>query len=268
MLFKTITYNGKQIHYQDEGQGNSRVLVLLHGFMNSLEIWATYIYAYMREMRVIAIDLPGHGKSDTFGEVHTMDFMAETVKAVLDEAKVEQCVMLGHSMGGYVTLAFAEKYPFMLRGFGLIHSQAMCDSNEVVKKRLETIETARESRPAFILDFVSSLFDESRRLSATSEIKEVGDISLDTTIEGIAAAQRGMADRPDRLKVLQEAEVPVLFIFGKNDPRIPLELAVAQATLPQHAEIILLDKVGHLSFIEERDYVKLIIKNFVNTCYM
>ena len=115
--------------------------------MNSLEIWASYTYSYMRDMRVIAIDLPGHGKSDIFGEVHTMDFMAETVKAVLDAVKVEQCVMLGHSMGGYVTLAFAEKYPYMLRGFGLLHSQAMADSNEVVKGRLESIDTAKIFTP-------------------------------------------------------------------------------------------------------------------------
>ncbi len=214
MLYKTITYNGKKIHFQDEGHGNDKVLVLLHGFMNSLEIWASYTYSYMRDMRVIAIDLPGHGKSDIFGEVHTMDFMAETVKAVLDAVKVEQCVMLGHSMGGYVTLAFAEKYPYMLRGFGLLHSQAMADSNEVVKGRLESIDTAKINRPGYILNFVPSLFDESKRKSFHSEIKEVGDISIETTIEGIAAAQRGMSDRPDRLTVLEEAEVPVLFIFG------------------------------------------------------
>jgi len=156
----------------------------------------------------------------------------------------------------------------MLRGFGLLHSQAMADSNEVVKGRLESIDTAKINRPGYILNFVPSLFDESKRKSFHSEIKEVGDISIETTIEGIAAAQRGMSDRPDRLTVLEEAEVPVLFIFGKNDSRIPLELAMAQATLPAYSEIMLLDKVAHLSFIEERDFVKLRIKNFVNSCYL
>ncbi|MBR4803917.1 MAG: alpha/beta hydrolase, partial [Bacteroidales bacterium] len=225
-------------------------------------------YSYMRDMRVISIDLPGHGKSDTFSEVHTMEFMAETVKAVLDAANVEECVMLGHSMGGYVTLAFAEKYSYLLRGFGLIHSQAMADSNEVVKQRLESIETAKANRPGYILDFITSLFDESKRGSFHSEIKEVGDISIETTLEGIAAAQRGMADRPSRLHILENAEMPVLFIFGTNDKRIPIEMAMAQATLPSYSEILMIDKVGHLSFIEERDFVKLRIKNFVNSCYL
>ena len=267
MMYKTMMFKGKQIHYQDEGQGG-KVLVLLHGFLNSLEIWATYTYSYMRDMRVIAIDLPGHGRSETFGPVHTMDFMAEVVKAVLDNAGVEQCVMLGHSMGGYVTLAFAEKYAYMLRGFGLVHSQAMADTNEVVKHRLETIDLAKINRPGFILEFVTSLFDESKRNTLHSEIKEVGDISIETPLESIEAAQRGMADRPDRLNVLQNADMPVLFIYGKNDPRIPVELAMAQATLPSYSEIMLLDKVGHLAFIEERDFVKLRIKNFVNSCYL
>ncbi len=267
MIYKTITYNGKNIHYQDEGEGN-KVLVLLHGFLNSLEIWAPFTYSYMRQMRVIAIDLPGHGRTDTFSEVHTMDFMAETVKAVLDAAGVEQCVMLGHSMGGYVTLAFAEKYPYLLRGFGLIHSHAMADDNETVKRRLESIEQAKINRAAFILDFVTALFDETKRNSLHSEIKEVGDISIETSIESIAAAQRGMADRPNRLNILENADMPVLFIYGKNDPRIPIELAMAQATLPSYSEVLLLDHVGHLSFIEERDFVKLRIKNFVNSCYL
>lgn len=267
MIYKTISLNGKQIHYQDEGQGD-KVLVLLHGFLNSLEIWSTYVYSYMRDMRVIAIDLPGHGRTDNFDSVHTMDFMADVVKVVLDTAKVEQCVMLGHSMGGYVTLAFAEKYPYMLRGFGLLHSQAMADNNEVVKRRLETIDLAKINRPGFILDFVTGLFDESKRNTLHSEIKEVGDISIETSLESIEAAQRGMADRPDRLTVLENADMPVLFIYGKNDPRIPIEMAVAQATLPSYSEIMLLDKVGHLSFIEERDFVKPRIKNFVYSCYL
>ena len=96
----------------------------------------------------------------------------------------------------------------------------------------------------------------------------MGDISIETTLDGIEAAQRGMADRPDRLIVLQNADMPVFFVFGKNDPRIPVELAMAQATLPSYSEILLLDKVGHLSFIEERDFVKPRIKNFVYSCYL
>ena len=267
MVHSTIIYAGKQIHYQDEGRDNERVLVLLHGYLNNLEIWSSYIYSYMRQMRVIAIDLPGHGLSDTYGEIHTMEFMAEAVKAVLDSAKVEQCVMLGHSMGGYVTLAFAEKYPYMMRGFGLLHSQAMADNDDVKQKRLDSIEIAAQNKPKYIIDFVTTLFDDSK-MTLHSEIKEVQDISIETPLEGLAAAQRGMAARPDRLAVLRDAQVPVLFVYGKNDVRIPIELAMAQASLPKYSEIMLIGDVAHLSFIEERDFVKMRLKNFLNTCYM
>ena len=109
---------------------------------------------------------------------------------------------------------------------------------------------------------------DDSKMTLHSEIKEVQDISIETPLEGLAAAQRGMAARPDRLAVLRDAQVPVLFVYGKNDVRIPIELAVAQASLPKYSEIMLIGDVAHLSFIEERDFVKMRLKNFLNTCYM
>ena len=109
---KTITFLDHCIHYRDEGREHSKTLVLLHGFLQSQDTWSPYILSYMRTMRVIAIDLPGHGYSDNFGDVNTMEMMADAVKAVLDELDIEQCVLVGHSLGGYVALAFADRYPY------------------------------------------------------------------------------------------------------------------------------------------------------------
>ncbi len=268
MIHSNITFKGKNIHFQDEGRENNKVLVLLHGFMNNLEIWASYIYSYMNNMRVIAIDLPGHGNSATYGEIHTMEFMADAVHAVLENLGIEQCVILGHSMGGYVTLAFAEKYPYMLRGFGLLNSQAIADEPDVVQKRYESIELAKTNRPDYIIKFIPELFYSKKRNQYSVDIKDVQDLSLETTVDGIAAAQRGMAQRTTRLSVLEDSQVPVLFIYGKEDPRIPVEYAVCQAVLPKYSEIMLLGEVSHMSFLEERDFVKQRIKNFVNTCYL
>ena len=130
MKHLTIMVDGHTVHYRDEGRNNSKTLVLLHGFLQNLDVWSSYVLTYMHHMRVITIDLPGHGLTDTFSEVHSMDLMARVVKTVLNEAGVEQCVMMGHSMGGYVALAFAEKYPYTLRGLGLINSHALPDSAE------------------------------------------------------------------------------------------------------------------------------------------
>lgn len=264
---RTIMVDGHMVHYRDEGRNNKKTLVLLHGFLQNLDVWSPYVLSYMHDFRVITIDLPGHGHTDSFGEVHSMDFMARMVKTVLDETGVNQCVMLGHSMGGYVALAFAEHYPYSLRGLGLINSHALSDSESHRESRLAVCSQVKENRASYIVNFVPTLFDDSNRATLSQDIKDLQDQCLETRTEAIIAAQKGMMNRPSRISVLQQLEIPVLFIYGKNDNRIPLEIAISQAMIPHHAEILLLDHVGHMSFLENRDYLKPRIKNFVDTCY-
>jgi pimeloyl-ACP methyl ester carboxylesterase len=196
-----------------------------------------------------------------------MDMMARVVKTVLDEAGVNQCVMVGHSMGGYVALAFAEKYPYSLRGLGLINSHALSDSESHRESRQAVCEQVKENRASFIVNFVPSLFDSANRAALSQDIKDLQEQCLETRTESIIAAQMGMMNRPSRIAVLEKLEIPVMFIYGKNDNRIPIEIAITQAMIPSHSEILLLDHVGHMSFMEEREYVKPRIKNFVETCY-
>ena len=265
---RTIISRGRTIHYRDEGRNNPKTIVLLHGFLQSLDVWSSYVLSYLHSMRVVTIDLPGHGLTDTFSDVHTMDFMADTIHDVLTNIGVDQCVMVGHSMGGYVALAFAEKYPYTLRGLGLVNSHALSDSAEHAEQRRSICQQVKENRASFIVNFVPSLFDNSHRGLLNQDIKDLQDQCLETSTESIIAAQLGMMQRPSRIDVLQRLEVPTLFIYGKNDNRIPLELAVSQAMIPHHSEILILDNVGHMAFIEEREYVKPRIKNFVDTCYL
>jgi pimeloyl-ACP methyl ester carboxylesterase len=264
---RTIMVDGHMVHYRDEGRNNNKTLVLLHGFLQSLDVWSSYVLTYMHQIRVVTIDLPGHGHTETFSDKHSMDLMARVVKTVLDEAGVDQCVMIGHSMGGYAALAFAEKYPYTLRGLGLINSHALPDSDEHRSYRQAICDQVLENRASFIVNFIPTLFDDRNRAALEQDIKDLRDLSLETRSESIIAAQRGMMERPSRIDVLNRLEVPILFVFGKNDNRIPLELAISQAMIPSHSEILLLDQVGHMAFIEGRDYVKPRIKNFVDTCY-
>lgn len=264
---RTIMVDGHMVHYRDEGRNNKKTVVLLHGFLQNLDVWSSYVLSYMHDFRVLTIDLPGHGHTDTFGEVHSMDMMARVVKTVLDEAGVNQCVMVGHSMGGYVALAFAEKYPYSLRGLGLVNSHALCDSDSHRESRQAVCEQVMENRASYIVNFVPTLFDDSNRAALLQDIKDLQDQCLETRADSIIAAQMGMMNRPSRIGVLQQLEVPVLFVYGKNDKRIPIEIAISQAMIPSHSEILLLDHVGHMSFMEEREYVKPRIKNFVDTCF-
>ncbi len=264
---RTLQVDGHTVHYRDEGRGNDNTLVLLHGFLQSLDVWSAYVLTYMKHLRVITIDLPGHGLTDTFAEAHTMTLMADIVKRVLDDAGVDQCVVVGHSMGGYAALAFADKYPYNLRGLGLVNSHALPDTEQHSAQREAACRQVLENRASYIVGYVPQLFSEANRELLSQDIKDLQEQCLETRTEGIVAAQLGMMQRPSRIDVLQRLEVPVLFVCGKHDSRIPLELAISQAMIPRHAEILLLEKAGHMSFIEERDYVKPRISNFVDTCY-
>ncbi len=264
---RTLTVDGRTVHYRDEGRQHTQTLVLLHGFMQNLDVWSSYVLSYMNQLRVITIDLPGHGLTSTFCDVHTTDFMAGIVKEVLNACGVEQCVMVGHSMGGYVALAFADRYPYCLRGLGLINSHAMADTEERRVARQDVCQQVKANRAGYILGFVPSLFDDSCRAALSKDIKDLQDQCLEVSEASIVAAQRGMAQRPSRIATLAGIDVPVYFIYGKNDPRIPIELAVTQTLLPRHSESLLLADVAHMAFIEEREYLKPRLANFVDTCY-
>lgn len=264
---KVILFDDKEIHYRDEGREYEPTLVLLHGFLQNQNVWSSFVLTYMRYMRVITIDLPGHGYSSTYSDVHTMDFMANAVKAVLDEVGVERCVMAGHSMGGYVALAFANQYRYMLNGLALLHSHAMADDAEKRAQREEVCRQVRQNRAGFIVDFITNLFDESKREYLAQDIKELRDQCLECREEGIVAAQRGMRLRTSRITTLAQLDVPVLFVYGKNDTRIPIEMGLSQAMVPRRSEVVLLDGVAHMSFMEERDYIKQRLSDFVHQCF-
>lgn len=265
---RTLKIDGQTVHYRDEGRQNRHTLVLLHGFMANLDVWTSYVLSYMNELRIITIDLPGHGLSDNFSDIHTMDLMADIVHEVLLETGVEECVMVGHSMGGYVSLAFADLFPHMLRGLGLINSHAMADSEQARRHRLDMCDYALENRSGYIIDFIPQLFDSSARDTFQRDISELVTQCLNTTERALCAAQRGMADRPARLDVLQRLDVPTYFVFGKNDPRIPIELAVTHTLMARRPESLLLENVAHMAFLERREYLKPRLLAFVRNCYL
>ncbi len=246
-----IQANGQQIRFMVKGTGPS--LVLLHGFTESLEIWDDFANALEKEFRVISVDLPGHGQTGLFGPSHSMELMAGVVKLVLDHLSAGPCVMIGHSMGGYVTLSFAEKYPRMVKAFGLFHSHAGADSEEARKNRVRMINIVYSNRTGFIRQFIPELFAPENVQHFQEAIGQLQELALLPPPEGIVAALRGMMERDDKTAYLSKAGIPVLFIAGKADLKIPLDLVLRHAALPDHAEVVILGKAGHMGFIEERD---------------
>ncbi|MBR1517589.1 MAG: alpha/beta hydrolase [Bacteroidales bacterium] len=267
-IHKIVNYAGKQIHYRDEGRSNVKTIVLLHGLAQNLTVWSDITLKLMGNYRVVLVDLPGHGYTDLYNkDVLTMEFMAECVHEVLIAAGVSDCVIVGHSLGGYVALAYAEKYEHTVKGLGLINSHALADDQQHLQDRRSVCEAIRTNRPNFIINFVPSLFSNDCSMELNKKISQIKESCLTVSADALIASEMGMARRISRLPFLSKTSMPIMFVYGKDDTRIPLELASIMATVPQHSEMLLLDHVGHMAHIEEPHTVVRWIRNFIETCY-
>jgi len=257
---KQLNFQGHSVNYRVEGSGPA--LVLLHGFLENISIWDDFSGALSKMNKVIAIDLPGFGKTDVFSKNHTMDFMADAVNAVLEEEKIKYCILAGHSMGGYVSLAFAKKYEHKLKGLVLFHSHAAADDRQGKINRDRTIDVVKRDHKDFIAGFIPLLFAEDNLEKFSDKIEELKSISQETSAEGVIAALAGMRDREDYTSLLKELDIPVLFIVGKQDSRIPIEKILPQTALPKHGESLILEGIGHMGFIEARKQTLRTIAHF------
>jgi len=257
---KHLEYKGIKINYKFSGSGNC--IVLLHSFLESLRIWDEFMERLSKEFKIIAIDLPGHGLTDNFSEIHRMEFMGETVKAVLDHLNIDNCIMIAHSMGGYVTLAFAEKYPEMLNGICLFHSQAAAVSEEAKQNRERTIKIVNNNHKGFIKNFIPDLFALANRKIYQDEIEVLMKQANTTSKEGIVAALEGMKERSDKIELLKTFDKPVMYILGKEDSRIPADAALAQCGLANRCTVHILGGVGHMGYIEAQNETMNYITNF------
>ncbi len=256
-----IKFRDAAIAYTISGKGDT--LVLLHGFIESTQIWKDFVPELEKHFRVVCIDLPGHGESDCIGYVHEMELNAEAVHAVLQHLGIKNCVITGHSMGGYVTLAFAEKYPELVKGLCLFHSTALPDSEEKKKDRDKAIGVVKNDPMVFIRTVIPNLFAPANREKFKKEIEELIALSAKTPQQGIVATLEGMKNRKDRTYVLKEAKFPVLIISGKQDTVVPIDSLLPQLAMPKHCEALILDNVGHTGFIEEKETTLKALLNFV-----
>ena len=260
-MIRDIELQGKKVHISDSGKGSA--IVLLHGFLEDLSMWDYFSAKLSANYRVIAIDLPGFGGSEALGKKHSMGNMAALVDEVLEYLSIGKCMMIGHSMGGYVTLAFAAKYPDRLYGFGLFHSHALADSPEAKDNRDRAIAVVNSDHGKYIFNFFPELFAEENVDRFRDEIVALQRKAAKTNPRSIIAALAGMRDRSSSLNVLINTKVPVLFILGKKDSRIPFQVTLAQAALPPLSEILLLDNVGHMGFLEAQETTLKAIEGFV-----
>jgi pimeloyl-ACP methyl ester carboxylesterase len=232
-----------------------------------MKIWNAFVKMLSKEFRVITIDLPGHGKSECIDDVHTMDLLAEIVQSVLKKLKVRKCVMVGHSMGGYATLAFAEKFPEKLKGFCIFHSHCFADSPEDQENRNRTIAVVKADKFNFIAEFIPGLFPPEVQQKFDKQIRKLIKRASAMPKEGIIAALEGMKIRPDRTDLLKNTKLPVLFILGLKDAKAPVGRLWDMISLPCHSESLILKEVGHMGYIESPSETLTAIRQFCKNAF-
>jgi len=249
---KEIFYNDIKVVFRDEGRGIP--VVFLHGYLESSEIWCSFTNGLAGQGRMISIDLPGHGESGVAGEVHTMEFMADVVKHVLDRLVVEQCILVGHSMGGYVALAFLAKYSERLKAFSLFHSHPLADTSETKVNREREIGLVREGKKELIYNVnIPKAFANDNLEKFRDDVDFAREIARRTPGSGIIAVLNGMMQRPDYREILGNCQVPFLWILGKKDNYIAYDALIEKVTLPEKGTLTLLDHSGHMGFMEEKE---------------
>lgn len=240
------------LSYLDKGNGFP--ILLIHGFCESKEVWDEFAEQLQTQFRIIAPDLPGFGDSPLTEKRGSIEYYADKIKDLLQELGVTQCAMVGHSLGGYVTLAFAEKYPDFLKGFGLFHSTAFADTEEKKANRTKAIEFIETNGvPTFIRQFFAPLFASSRRDLFRTTIEWLTQLGIRSSLDGVINATRAMRDRADRIDLLQKTELPVLFIIGKEDSAVPFEKSLEQSKLPQNSFVCILEETGHMGMFEKKE---------------
>ena len=213
------------LHFEKKGNGKE-TLVLLHGFMENLSIWSDMETHLSKDFTLLKIDLPGHGKSEVLTEVHTMELMAEAVKNVVESEHLEKFHLLGHSMGGYTSLAFAEKYPEKLKSLTLFFSTYFADDEEKKQQRIKSYRIIKDSFSHYVRAGIPNLFNQNERDVLEGKIEIALKTALSTNNLGALACVKGMVERTDKKHILENLEAKILVIAGKHDNAVKTDKTI------------------------------------------
>ena len=261
-----ISFKNRKINFSDTGSGE--VVVLLHGYMETLEVWENFANRISSKFRMLVVDFPGHGLSDLCGEINSMELMAESVKAVLDSLNIPKAFVVGHSMGGYATLAFLQLFPERLSGISLFHSHPFADTPEAIENRYKNVTLVENGGKAeMIPGFVKNLYAEKSLKTMPASIDKSLAIASRTDAKTIIADLKGMIERPSRVGLVEEGKIPLLWILGEKDSHINYKETLKSIELPLNSEVAVLTDVGHMGFIEAEETSANILIEFVSKVY-
>ena len=256
---KQIFFKKTAISFSDIGKGTA--VVLLHGFLENKTMWRELVPSLAEKNRVISIDLLGHGETDCLGYIHSMEENAEIVNAILSHLRIRKAIFIGHSMGGYVALAFAELHLNRVKGLILLNSTALEDSVERKINRDRAIKAVKQNYINFVRMSIANLFSENNRDRLENEIENVKLEALKTPLQGIVASLEGMKIRKDRQFILKETDFPKLLILGEKDGVLLYKDNASQIEATNTELISFPD--GHMSHIENKVELEKVIASFL-----
>lgn len=239
----------REAHFTYYNQHSGIPILFLHGFLENSTMWQALWSGLPRNWRKLALDLPGHGGSDNLAQVHRMEDMAEVVASFLDFKKIDGAVLCGHSMGGYVALAFAEKYPERVRGICLLNSGPWADSEAKKAQRDRAMQLVKRNYRSYVRQAIPLLFRPKNRRNLREAVRWAKEEALQTSAQGIEAALEGMKQRPDRSQLFYFAPYPIAVISGRHDSLFPLEQwrDLIRESGRSHYQV----EDGHMSHLED-----------------
>lgn len=250
-------------------KGNGPALMMIHGFGEDGTIWDEVADLLGDAFQLIIPDLPGIGLSQQYlhpSDTSTLDEVAEDIWAILQSEGMEKCAMIGHSMGGYITLAFAEKYPDKLTGFGLVNSTAYADSTERITVRKKSAAFIRAQGSAkFVAQMIPGLYSDGYQKTNEIKVNEHIDRASCFHAEALARYQQMMMLRPDRAHVLENTKIPVLFIIGPEDKTVILNDSLRQSRLAKQVIVHCLPLTAHMGIKEDPEGTVRAIREFMCT---
>ncbi|MEJ5202591.1 MAG: alpha/beta fold hydrolase [Anaerolineales bacterium] len=236
------------LYFEEHGHGTP--VVLIHGFPLDHTIWNPLVPLLEGKARLILPDLRGYGKSPVTRGTYDMGLLADDIKEMLDGLNIRQAVLVGHSMGGYVSLAFARCYPERLLGLALVASQAAADTPE---RRQGRLQTAGEVERRGVKSLAKTM---PEKLTTHPDLVEpLRQLILQANPAGVAGALKGMADREDMTRRLSEINVPTLIIAGAQDSLIPLEKSREMERLLPRGWLVEIPNAGHMPMMEAPEMV-------------
>jgi pimeloyl-ACP methyl ester carboxylesterase len=258
---KTILYQNKKIFYRSIGNGDP--VMLVHGFGEDGNVWDKQVEYLKSKYHLLVPDLPGSGRSEMIDDM-SMEGMAEVLHTIIHEENIDRCTVIGHSMGGYITLALVESYWNHVNAFGLFHSSAFADTDEKKETRKKGIEFIKQHGAfEFLKTSTPNLFSPNSKEEIPNSINEFIESLKGFKPEALVSYYKAMMNRPERTDVLKNTKNTVLFIAGEHDNAIPLNDVLKQCHLPEKSYFHVLKKSGHMGMMEETNKANRVLEEFL-----